>query len=652
MKSTLWLGSLCAAAVLLTACGGSDFRYSGGPSSAYNSAGITGNGGSAPLANWQMTENAVVTGGLVEQVPALYDTFNGQIALAHLGVSNVTRGYEFTTPANVPFSFNVIARELSNSGLVSVKAGDAASANAESIQNAGIVLDAPELSYGGSWWNSFGDGVLTMNVHGKISATRVLVFQTTTTAGAEVIAVRLKIGGYSGINVGVNPGGAASVLSRTTIYSSNKDGFGLPAIAVSGNEYSCTSYDGDYYQGRLRTWLQYNDQTGVVTGGEATSVSPDSGSWRDQEITALNNVLAVAYTGNNQVQVEISLDRGASFGSAVVLNESTTATVGSQRLVQIEIAPDYTMAVAYWRLAQSGSAYQSQLCVAEASPTGFDANNTPTGYSFAAPWIVHTATSAVVPVVMDLEYSSAGDLVVGYAYNQWSAGSMTLSCRCATRLSTGTIYDYLIDSESFTWGCDPSVSIIGSGVTMRIFYAYEFSAGVRVVELVNFGAAPISASNAATVGITGAYAPSVHARMQNGQLRLDLLYLSPGGYGTSLSRMHFDDWDGSSGFTTDELFTSTTQTGGTSYNGYAGMLINTVAFMGYDAVTDGDDVALVLHTKTVDVYAGVGLPQSAPPSSAPTYYGSGTTVLLPGMTGSVPAPNASHPHQLEVIVLD
>ncbi|MCA8917046.1 MAG: hypothetical protein KDB90_16775 [Planctomycetes bacterium] len=652
MKSTLWLGSLCAVAMLLAACGdGGGFGYSGGPPSGYNSGGVTG-GGSAPLAQWQMTENALVTAGLVEQSPTQLDTFNHYVGLSHLGVASVTRGYEFSTPANVPFSFNVIARELTNTGIVSIKAGDSASANAESIQSAGMLLDAPELSYGGTWWHAYGDGVLALAVRGSISASKVLIFETTTSSGTEVIAVRIKIGGYSSINIVGGPGTGAGVISRNTIYSSNESGFGLPAIAVSGNRYSCTAYDGSYSQGRMRTWLQYDAQTGAVTGGEASSVSPDSGSWRDQEIAALNNVLAVAYTGNSQVQVEISLDRGATFGSAIVLNESTSAPVGSQRLVQIELAQDYTLAVAYWRMLHVGSLYSSELCVAEATPTGFDANNTPTGYAFAAPWVVRSVNAPVVPLVMDLEYSSAGDLVVAYAYNQTGMGTMTLFSRCATRLSIGTTYDYLIDAETSTWGCDPSVSIIGSGVGMRIFYAYEYSGGVRVVELVQFGAAPIGSSNAATIGLAGAYAPSVHARMQNGQLRLDLLYLAPAAYGWSLRRMHFDNWDGTSAFTSDELFTCTTQGGGTTFLGSQGMVVNTVGFMGYDSVTDGDDVAVVVHTEKLDLYAGVVPQPGIPPMSSPTYFGSGTTSLLPGMTGSVPAPNSNHANQLEVIVLD
>lgn len=658
MRTRKWCLPVLSIAMLLAGCGGEAFSIPAAGGMIHN----PGTGGSN-AANWQMTRYAIVTAGLEEQPPSAVDDFNGHVGKAHLGPITFTRGYEFTTPANTPFSFSVIAREDSNSGAVRIRAAHAnggigTMTGAESIMEAGMLLEAPGLFYSGDWFDAAGDGVLGMTVRGSINSTQVLVFETITSHGSEFIAVRLRIGGHSDINMGLYGRNPGTVKSQQTIYSSDDHGFGLPAIAVSGDRYSVTCYDGNATTGRNRVWLQMNAQTSAVTGGATQSASPDSGSWRDQEIAALHNVLAIAYTGNNQVQVEVSLDRGATFGTPVVLNESATHPVGGQRLVQVELADDYTLAVAYWRSLQHGSVYSYQLCVVEGTPTGFDSNFTPTGYSFGAPWVVHSPTGAVVPVILDLEYSTAGDLVVGYGYNAWGMTSMELNFRCATKLATGQIFDYLIETFQQTWGCDPSVSIVGTGIGMSIFYAFELPAGIRMIELRNLGATPYVSSNAASlIGSGGCYMPSVHARMQGNQLRVDLLYLEPEGLGWSLRRWNFPDWSPGSigtGVQTD-VFTSTSQPGGTSIGGAPGMLVETVGFMGYDAVTHGDDVAIALHTLTHDLYAptGWGAPGSFPPPGSPTFFSSpGTPTLLPGMTNPVPAPNPNHRSQLKIVVLD
>lgn len=658
MRTLMWCLPLLGIAMSLAACGGEAYTIPASGGMIHTPG--TG-GGAYPLANWTTSKYGIVTAGLKQQSPMSQDSFNGHLNSAHVGSPAITSGYEFTTPANQPFAFSVIAREEGNTGAVQAKVAHTTSAlgttaGAESIFEAGMLLEAPALFYNGNWWQSDGDGAVAMTVRGSIAATQVLIFETTTSQGSEFIAVRIKLGNYSDINMGAGGANQGNVVSRQTIFSNDGQGFGLPAIAVSGDRYSVTSYDGDANTQRDRVWLQLDAQSGNVTGGTTTSASPDSGNWRDQEIAALNNVLAVVYTGNNQVQVEISLDRGASFGTPVVLNEYAGNPTGGQRLVQVELAADYTLAVAYWRGLQVGSNYTSQLCVAEATPTGFDTNFTPTGYSFGTPWVVHTENQTVVPVVLDLEYSTAGDLVVGYGFNAFLNETMYIDFRCATRLATGPVTDYLIERFWTMWGCDPSVSIIGTGASMRIFYAYELPTGIRMVELRNLGATPIVSSNAATVGAAGCYMPSVHARMQGSELRVDLLYLAPDGYGWSLRRMHWDDWDGQSAFVTDDLFTSTSQAGGTPMFGTPGLLVQTAGFMGYDAVTNGDDVAIALHTLTNDLYSGMawGAPVGAPPpQSPPQFFGSpGTPTLLPGMGNPVPTPDPNHRNQLEIIVID
>ncbi len=653
MKSPLWLLSPIALALMLSGCGGEAYTYPVSQGSLNTPGG--GTGASYPAGNWTVTDRALVVAQARQQSPATQDSFNGYLPLASLGVGPVTRGYEFTTPGNSSLSFSVVALEEGNSGFVSIRLLHAlpsfpASTGAESIIKEGMSLDGAGLSYGGGSWYTSGDGLARIEVRGAIARSQVLLFETSTSQGKELIAVRLKIGGSSDININAWQSPTAGTLSRATIFSSNENGFGLPAIAVSGDRYSVTAYDSEPAQGRVRRWLQQDATSGVVTGGASVSVAPDSGTWRDQEIAALNNVLAIAYTGNNAVQAEISLDRGASFPIQQVLNENATAAVNGQRLVQIEIAPDYKVAVAYWRTLLVGSVHHSELCVVEAVPTGFDSNNTPTGYSFGTPWIVRSSGFWVVPVVMDLEYSSAGDLVLGYGYNEVIGWQVDLNYRCAIRTATGAVTDQLIDWDTDTWGSDPSVAIIGSGASMTVFYTYEMEDGIHLVELRNGGAVT---GNVLTVGVPGAYLPSVHARVQNGAVRVDLLYMAPQGMGWSLKRMHWADFNQFTWTMQTSLFESTTTAGGTpSPAGIQGKIINTVGWMGYDAVTSGDDVAIALHTRAVDLYAGcAGLPTSPPAQGAPTYY-SGGTVLLPGMTGTVPAPNAAHSNQLEVIVLD
>jgi hypothetical protein len=90
-----------------------------------------------------------------------------------------------------------------------------------------------------------------------------------------------------------------------------------------------------------------------------------------------------------------------------------------------------------------------------------------------------------------------------------------------------------------------------------------------------------------------------------------------------------------------------------------GYLITTVAWFGYDAVVSGDDVVVSVHEMTYDSYeyywtagwrggpTGGGMIFGANTSSAGT-----APILLPGMTGTVGAPDSSHRSQLRLCVLD
>lgn len=648
MKSPTWYWSAIALSVLLTACADSSFNYPSGPVNSTAPSTPTPGG---PPANWTITPNALVTAGLNEQQPTTIDDFNNQVSLAHLGVSGITRGYQFSTPTNTPFAFSVVARNDVNEGPVTLRVGHAQNAGTppattDSIGEAGMLLEATTLFRAGSWNVTAAEGNASVTVRGRIRFNQVLVFEATTSLGVELIAVRLVIGVSSQIRLWNTSLPVAGTISHSTIYSTDDAGFGLPAIAVSGDRYSVVAYQGGGANQRTRRWLQLDAQTGAVTGGEVVSVSPDSGVWRDQEIAALHNVLAVAYTGHNAVQIEISYDRGGSFATPAVLDEYASTGVSGQRLVQICIGENYDIAVAYWRAVGVGGSSTSQLCVVQGQPTGFDLNSTPTGYAFGAPWIAHEVPQFMVPLVMGLEYSSQGDLALSLGYNTFGGFSSTLWTYLIVREAGQAPQTILVDMETETWGNDPSVAIVGSGATLRIFVAYETSTGIRLAEYRKLGGSLITGSIAVT-GTPGAYLPSVHARMQGGALKVDLLYLTPSTYGFSLTRTGWTDWDQMLIVPMHEnLFTAAVQQSSSqSQSGQPGQRVTRAGWMGYDSVTNGDDVAIVLHTVSQEWFDRPKYYASpCAPGAPPTY--------SPGMTGTVPAPDPSHRNQLEVLVID
>src|SRR5690606_21764633 len=189
-------------------------------------------------------------------------------------------------------------------------------------------------------------------------------------------------------------------------------------------------------------------------------------------------VLAVAYTGSGQVRAEVSLDRGGSFP---IVQQLDPAADPGTRLVQMAIAPNYTLGVLYWKNVWTTSwNCSSHLMLIEAVPSAFDPNNTPTGYVWGTPTAVHNAGYDVTPLLMHLEYSQGNDLVIGYGYTSmlWNPGSWTITSsaryRCAVRQSGSQgFYDVQVDQEDNVMPCDPHVSVLGSGASLEIFYTYE-----------------------------------------------------------------------------------------------------------------------------------------------------------------------------------
>jgi hypothetical protein len=92
-----------------------------------------------------------------------------------------------------------------------------------------------------------------------------------------------------------------------------------------------------------------------------------------------------------------------------------------------------------------------------------------------------------------------------------------------------------------------------------------------------------------------------------------------------------------------------------------GFDITSVDWFGYDAVVKGDDVAIVIHERTYNCYEyygmwggpmGGGVAAAGGGSGGGSYASTPAPVLLPGMTGSVPTPNAAHRNQLKIVTLD
>ncbi len=621
------------------------------------------------------TTEVTLAAGLTELQPEAIDTISATVNLSRFGITSFDRVYDLETPAGEDFMFSAVGRGAGNFGLTQVSLGHVADGGnvpltgIESIAAAGMTLEATGINSNGNLAQVNGDGFARATIRGRISAEQVLLLEVPRANDTLHIGVRVRIGNQSAINLGsALPGGLRPGITRTPVFSSDAWQFGLPSIAVSGDRYSLVSYDGNSstssYTDRQRRWLQYDAQLGSVTGGSASSMTQDSGNWRDQEITALGNVLAVACVAGGELRAEISLDRGASFGLTRVLDPYAWS---GQRLVQIAIAPDYRIGALWWRtMYPSSSNPVSELVLLEATPTGFDSNNTPIGYNWGALTVLHQPFADVTPLLMHLEYSSAGDLAVGYGYTlvdflpgTWQMRS-SARFRCAVRLSGQAFVDAELDREDNIMPADPHVCVLGSGSSMEIFYAYEKSNGIHLLHSTDAGQ---TFAQAAYVPHPGAFQPSVHARMQGTEKRVDLLFVAPVGFGAEVQCVHWQDF-GVSTPAVSRITECVAVVGGSPSGMPPGYDVTSVAWFGYDSVIKGDDVAVVVHEVTFNTYEystmwgwtwwtpAVGVAAGASGGSGGSSAPPPPVVLLPGMTGTVAAPNAAHRNQLAVIVLD
>lgn len=650
------IGVVAAFSLLLTGCGG-------------------GGGGGGPAPTGDALLLLAAGPNAIAPAPAADAS---DVDLARLGVSGVDSVYEVTTPAGEPFSFDVLSRGEGNSGTVRVSVAHAKDGAAtpnggtETMANAGVIPGATGTSRRAEWLDARGDGFARITLGGAIERDQAFVVETESGGETSRALVRVEIGPESAINRAAAPAGDYPGVTETAdLYSSDSWNFGLPAVAVSGDRTSVVCYEGDRADpgawGRFELRLQHGPDG--VRGGGTVETGPDTGHWRDHEIAALYNVLAVARGGDGKVTLKLSFDRGATFGQVKTFGAGESGY--HPRLVQVAMAADYSLALLYWRTDALGA---TELALVTGAPAAFDGTGSPTAFTFDPAVTIHRDAADVSPVVLGATWSEGGDLVIGYAFSRFQANddltwTSTTENRCAVVPHDGELRDALVERDVVV-GRDPSVSVVGSGDTMRVFFAYEGRDGIRLRTSDDGGrtfSAPI------TIGDGSATNPMVFAREQEGALRVDVVHLAQGEQGQELRLAHWDDFDGSA----PESFRLTTATmtgtgelppgspmpglGGAPFLPDSGYRITQIAWFGYDAVLDGDDVVIVYDEETFDAYTMfVGPPmmdfrfadEAMADAAAGAFVPAEPPPLAEGMTEVLPAPDPTLMHQLRLMRLD
>lgn len=625
-----------------------------------------GGGSSGPAAPARL-----VLAANTEVVAPVPNATRSSADLRRLGLQKARTVYRVTTPANEPFAFDLVAFQSGAQGSVEVgvahvsDGGVPTSGGSETLAVAGIVPSGSGLRGSGPWITAFGDGLARLGVQGRIERDQTIA--VTTSDGGEAV-VEIAVGEPSVINQEPHGlGNDPSLSDRRTIYSSDSWQFGMPTVAVSGDRTSVVVYEGDRAQGmspsRYEMRMQYDAVTQEVTGGGTVESSSDQGSWRDHEIAALYNVLAAVRNEIDGARVRLSFDRGATFGEDVLLTAGGTQT----RLAQLAIAADYTLAIVFW---QALADERQQLVLVTGHAVAFDPNGSPTWFQFDVPQIVSTMPPTSTPLTNGLVWSSGGDLVVGYGATWWEelpsgAWQGRTEFRCATQPFGEVLRDVKVDEE-ILFARDPSVAVLGQGASMRIFYAYEVRDGVR---LATSGDAGASFPSTTTFGTAGAYLPSVFARDVSGASRVDVLYLAAAPCGSELHHSRWLDF----GTSPREDFQVTASTmsptphqaprpipGGMSPPIDFGWRLTQIGWLGYDAALAGDHLTVVIDEVTYDAaYLCFGSQWSSSGTWAsttgwlpPTFSTASPPPLAPGMTRPLPAVDASHAHQLQLLRID
>jgi hypothetical protein len=642
MSRSLFAIPSCCLSLALVSCSGS----SGGET--------------APAANARLLvtagTNVIGAGGEVAPV----------IDLTALAADRVEAHYRLTTPADTPLQFELVAWAPLQSTLAEVAVNHLRDGDSEvpvgdpvSLARVGLVPGGQGLASDGEWTRAAGSGFARLTIQGRVTQGQLLAVRS---EGRGIATVEIAIGERSEINraEGVEP--EPDVISRTTIYSSASWQFGRPTVAVSGDRTSVVVYEGDRArpdgEARFEQRLQHDAVSGAVTGGAEGLPVADPSYWRDHEIVALYNVLGVVRAEATGVRARLSFDRGASFAQDVQVLPGFTQS----RVVQAAMATDYSLAIAAWREAAGGVL---EFVLVEGRPQAFDAFGSPTWFAFQPAQVLFTSPEGASPLTTGIAWSQGGDLVVGYAYSTFGQNptgpgwGSTTEFRCATRRYNEAIVDARVDLEQ-VFGIDPTVAVLGQGANLRIFYAYEVRDGLRLAT----SGDGVAWQAGAPFGNAGDYLPTVFARTIGADVRVDVLYLANRGPGTELHRSSWASWPLSP--RVDEALTRAEMTPSLYSNPILGspagfgMRVKQVGFVGYDAVLDGDRIVvaydeieqdgwslcfnmLTMTMAPTTMTAGWTLP--------PTFSHASPPPLAPGLTLPMPAPDASHMHQLKILRL-
>lgn len=474
------------------------------------------------------------------------------------------------------------------------------------------------------------------------------------------------------------------------LHSSPSRHWATPAIGVSENHYHLLAYDGvdagKEYGPRSRAWLRVDKQSHVATGGTTQASTIDNVPVYDQAVAGRGSVVAVVYPHLARIVADVSVDGGLTFPFRGDLGAyDGMGQTRLDRAVAVAVSPDLQISFAYWRGRMIGQEFSSELVVVDATPQGFNAG-VPTGYSFSGQAGVHLPGVSVTAMVMHAEYSEAGDLVIGYGYSGWmpdQAGveeTLTASYRIAIRSPlTATFADSELDvlfgetreippqpepppppmwNEVEPIGIpepppgqdvpppmpppppagayDPHVCLIGSGPDMQIFYAYDKPTGVELLHSTDAGQ---SFYNVSMPAMPGAYLPRVHARMSQGKLRIDLLFLRRGSAsGGEIHELHNYYWRDYIPLAHARTYVVTPVSGW-----YRKAFVATTRF-GYDSVLDGDKVAAVIHERRyrkgdVGVFSLSANPIGDPPAP-------------PVMDNFLPPVEDAHHNQIRLAILE
>jgi hypothetical protein len=605
------------------------------------------------------TARLAVTSGTTVVVPATGAA--PVIDLTGLGAERVESHYRLTTPADTPLQFELVTWTADSAGMASIAVNHVRDGEADvgleplSLARVGLFLAGQGLTSNGEWTTAQGSGFVRLVFQGRISRDQVLAVHT---EGDAVAVVEIAIGAASVIN---RPNGSEpeppGVLMRDTIYSSDSWQFGIPTVAVSGDRTSVVCYEGNLGQPntpqRFEQRLQHDAATGAVTGGASLLSGSEYSYWRDHETVALHNVLGVVRSEAEGVRVRLSFDRGATFAQDVSVLPGFTQA----RLVQAAMAADYSIAVAAWRSGQLGGA---EFVLVEGRAVAFDTFGSPTWFQFHPAEVLYASPVDVTPLTTGIAWSEGGDLVIGYASSRMETSGgfwvATTEFRCSTRRYGGAFVHVVVDEERIL-GMDPTVAVLGSGAGLRVFYAYEVSNGLRLAVSEDAGQTFVRGP---AFGQAGDYQPSVFARQTGGTTRVDVLYLAQRAYGTELHRSHWTAWPASPRI--DEALTRASMEsvpytgpvwGGVPPNAFT-WRIKQVAFLGYDAVLDGNQLVAAYDEVTFDSLfvcsTMLGSTASTTAGQLPPIWTPATPPpLAPGLTLPMPTPDPAHAHQLKLL---